>query len=97
MEDKPISIRLGHRRLQALERYLEAHPDETRNGVIAGALESHLKATGFWVDPPAISRGVDDRSEMVVARPTLSERVAALEKQVAALIDTKELPVRTGR
>ncbi len=85
MEDKPISIRLGHRRLQALERYLEAHPDETRNGVIAGALESHLKATGFWTDPPAISRGVDDSAVMAVHRPTLSERVAALEKQVAAL------------
>ena len=90
MEDKPISIRLGHRRLQALERYLEAHPDETRNGVIAGALESHLKATGFWVDPPAISRGVDDHPVVAAHRPTLSERVAALEKQISALTDRKE-------
>jgi hypothetical protein len=86
MEDKPISIRLGHRRLQALERYLEAHPDETRNGVIAGALESHMKATGFWVDPPAISRGVDGPEKTVVVKQTLSERVESLEARLAALI-----------
>ena len=77
MEDKPISVRLGARRMDALERYLEAHPDETRNGVIAGAVEQYLRETGFWSDelPPGSHLGhPDDRR-----RPTLSERVKRLE------------------
>jgi hypothetical protein len=86
-EDKPISIRLGYRRLTALETYLEAHPDETRNGVIAGAVEAYLKSVGFWREPPHITKGIDDPSLMASVRPTLSERVARLEAQVAALMD----------
>ncbi|MDU8912469.1 hypothetical protein [Aestuariicoccus sp. MJ-SS9] len=84
MEDKPISIRLGARRLDALERYLRAHPDETRNGVIAGAVEQYLKETGFWDDelPPGSHLDhPDDRR-----RPTLSERVRRLEERVDKLV-----------
>lgn len=83
MEDKPISVRLGTRRMDALERYLEAHPDEKRNGVIAAAVETYLKETGFWEDElPHDSRldHPDDRR-----RPTLSERVKRLEDIVDEL------------
>jgi hypothetical protein len=83
MEDKPISIRLGARRMDALERYLAANPGETRNGVIAGAVEQYLRETGFWEDDlPPDSRldHPDDRR-----RPTLSERVKRLEDLVAQL------------
>ncbi|WP_137702373.1 hypothetical protein [Marimonas lutisalis] len=85
MDDKPISVRLGARRMDALERYLAAHPGETRNGVIAGAVEQYLKETGFWEDAlPAGSRigHPDDRK-----RPTLSERVKRLEETVQALLE----------
>ena len=77
MEDKPISVRLGARRMDALARYLDAHDGETRNGVIAGALEQYLKETGYWEDelPPGSHIGhPDDRR-----RPTISERVRRLE------------------
>ena len=83
MEDKPISIRLGARRMDALERYLAANPGETRNGVIAGAVEQYLRETGFWEDDlPPDSRldHPDDRR-----RPTLSERVKRLEEIVDSL------------
>ena len=36
--------------MDALERYLAANPGETRNGVIAGAVEQYLRETGFWED-----------------------------------------------
>ena len=78
MDDRPISVRLGARRMDALERYLAAHPDENRNGVIAGAVEQYLKDTGFWDDtlPPGSHIGhADDRR-----RPTISERVRRLEE-----------------
>lgn len=81
MEDKPISIRLGSRRLEALERYLVANPDETRNGVIAGAVETYLKETGYWEEPPN-AKGVDDQAAFAAHRPTLSERVKALEEEM---------------
>lgn len=83
MEDKPISIRLGARRMEALERYLVANPGETRNGVIAGAVEQYLCETSFWQDDlPPDSRldHPDDRR-----RPTLSERVKRLEEIVDRL------------
>jgi hypothetical protein len=83
MEDKPISVRLGPRRMDALERYLAAHPDESRNGVIAGAVEQYLRDTGFWEDelPPGSHIGhPDDRH-----RPTISERVKRLEEIVERL------------
>lgn len=83
MEDKPISIRLGARRMEALERYLAANPGETRNGVIAGAVEQYLRETGFWQDDlPSDSRlnHPDD-----LRRPTLSERVKRLEDLVDRL------------
>jgi hypothetical protein len=84
MTDKPISIRLGARRMDALEHYLAANPNESRNGVIAGAVEAYLKETGYWPDSlPAGSRNdhPDDRR-----RPTLSERVAHLEDTVSQLL-----------
>ena len=84
MTDKPISIRLGARRMDALEHYLAANPNESRNGVIAGAVEAYLKETGYWTDSlPADSRNdhPDDRR-----RPTLSERVAHLEETVSQLL-----------
>ena len=84
MTDKPISIRLGARRMDALEHYLAANPNESRNGVIAGAVEAYLKETGYWTDSlPAGSRNdhTDDRR-----RPTLSERVAHLEETVSQLL-----------
>ncbi|MCU9849332.1 hypothetical protein OEZ60_15115 [Defluviimonas sp. WL0024] len=84
MEDKPISVRLGSRRMDALERYLAANPDETRNGVIAGAVEQYLRETGFWDETlPEDSRldHPDDRH-----RPTLSERVKRLEALVEDLV-----------
>lgn len=84
MEDKPISIRLGVKRLEALERYLQANPDETRNGVIAGAVENYLKETGFW-EAAVTAKGVDDPAEFAAHRPTLSERVKALEEAVQRL------------
>ena len=83
MEDKPISVRLGARRMDALERYLAANPGETRNGVIAGAVEQYLKETGFWEDELPLGSHTghpDDRK-----RPTLSERVRRLEEIVARL------------
>lgn len=83
MEDKPISIRLGTRRMDALERYLAANPDETRNGVIAGAVEQYLRQTSFWQDeltPNSRLDHPDDRH-----RPTLSERVKRLEEIVDML------------
>ena len=83
MNDKPISIRLGARRMDALEHYLAANPNETRNGVIAGAVETYLKETGHWNDAlPTGSRNdhTDDRR-----RPTLSERVARLEKAISEM------------
>jgi hypothetical protein len=83
MTDKPISIRLGARRMDALERYLVANPNENRNGVIAGAVEAYLKETGHWNDTlPVGSRNdhPDDRR-----RPTLSERVARLEEIMSQL------------
>ena len=85
MEDKPISVRLGARRMDALEKYLTAHPDENRNGVIAGAVEQYLRDTGFWSDDlPAGSHigHPDDRQ-----RPTISERVKRLEELVSKLTD----------
>lgn len=85
VEDKPISVRLGTRRLDALERYLAAHPDETRNGVISGAVEQYLRDTGFWTEelPPGSHLGhPDDRK-----RPTLSERVRRLEGIVEDLLE----------
>lgn len=84
MTDKPISIRLGARRMDALEHYLAANPNESRNGVIAGAVEAYLQETGYWTDSlPAGSRNdhPDDRR-----RPTLSERVAHLEETVSQLL-----------
>jgi len=84
MTDRPISIRLGARRMDALEHYLAANPNESRNGVIAGAVEAYLKETGYWTDSlPAGSRNdhPDDRR-----RPTLSERVAHLEETVSQLL-----------
>lgn len=84
MEDKPISIRLGSRRLEALELYLSANPDETRNGVIAGAVESYLKETGFWQEVRS-TREDDDTAKLAVHRPTLSERVKALEDEIDRL------------
>ena len=86
MLDKPISIRLGTRRLEALERYLAANPDETRNGVIAGAVEDYLRATGFWEAPSPAGHEARDLAPMAATRPTLSERVKALEEMVAALV-----------
>lgn len=83
MEDKPISIRLGARRMDALARYLAANPGETRNGVIAGAVEQYLRETGFWQDdlpPDSHLHHPDDRR-----RPTLSERVKRLEDLVESL------------
>jgi hypothetical protein len=80
MEDKPISVRLGARRMDALESYLAAHPEENRNGVIAGAVEQYLRETGYWSDElPAGSHigHADDRQ-----RPTISERVKRLEDLV---------------
>jgi len=50
MEDKPISIRLGARRLEALERYLSENEGETRNGVIAGAVEEYLRSAEYSFD-----------------------------------------------
>jgi len=84
MEDKPISIRLGVRRLEALERYLAANPGETRNGVIAGAVEDYLRETGFW-EEPMVAKAVDDPAKYAAHRPTLSERVKALEEEVQKL------------
>lgn len=84
MEDKPISIRLGVRRLEALERYLQANPDETRNGIIAGAVEDYLKETGFW-EAVAVAKDVDDTADFAAHRPTLSERVKLLEEAVQRL------------
>ena len=69
--------------MDALERYLAANPGETRNGVIAGAVEQYLRETGFWEDDlPPDSRldHLDDRR-----RPTLSERVKRLEEIVDSL------------
>ena len=83
MEDKPISVRLGARRMDALEKYLSKHPDENRNGVIAGAVEQYLRDTGFWSDNlPAGSHigHPDDR-----LRPTISERVKRLESIIDEL------------
>jgi hypothetical protein len=88
MEDKPISIRLGSRRLEALERYLQANPDETRNGVIAGAVEEYLRETGYWSPPDPTAKVTDDNAIMATSRPTLSERVRALE-EFAARIEAK--------
>lgn len=45
MIDKPFSIRLGVRRIDALEHYLAANPNETKNRVIAGTGETYLKET----------------------------------------------------
>jgi hypothetical protein len=84
MDDKPISVRLGARRMEALQRYLDAHPDENRNGVIAGAVEQYLGETDFWEEElPSDSRldRPDDRK-----RPTLSERVKRLEAIVEELV-----------
>ena len=84
MTDKPISIRLGPRRMDALERYLLANPNETRNGVIAGAVETYLKDTGYWNDALPLGSRIghpDDRR-----RPTLSERVARLEGMISELV-----------
>ncbi|MGG7643916.1 hypothetical protein ACQ5SP_03790 [Rhodovulum sp. YNF3179] len=81
MEDKPISVRLGARRMDALERYLEAHPDENRNGVIAGAVEMYLRETGFWKNELPRGSSVDHPDDR--KRPTLSERVKRLEEIVA--------------
>jgi hypothetical protein len=49
-----LSVLIGARRMEALERYLLANPGETRNGVIAGAVEQYLRETDFWQDdlPP---------------------------------------------
>ncbi|MFQ5625015.1 MAG: hypothetical protein ACE5FS_16675, partial [Paracoccaceae bacterium] len=81
MNDGPISIRLGSRRMAALGRYLAAHPGETRNGVIAGAVEQYLKETGFWDDDLPLADERDERR-----RPTLSERVRRLEEVVERLV-----------
>lgn len=85
MEDKPISIRLGARRMEALERYLQANPVETRNGVIAGAVESYLRETGFWSEPGSGAKAADDTSQMAATRPTLTERVKVLEEFMARM------------
>ena len=83
MEDKPISIRLGARRMEALERYLVANPGETRNGVIAGAVEQYLRETGFWQDDLPPDSCLDHPDDL--RRPTLSERVKRLEDLVERL------------
>jgi hypothetical protein len=83
MEDKPISIRLGARRMEALERYLTANPGETRNGVIAGAVEQYLRETGFWQDDLPPDNRLDHPDDL--RRPTLSERVKRLEEIVDRL------------
>ncbi len=83
MEDKPISIRLGARRMEALERYLAANPGETRNGVIAGAVEQYLRETNFWQDNIPPDNRLDHPDDL--RRPTLSERVKRLEDLVAKL------------
>jgi len=84
MIDRPISVRLGARRLDALERYLAAHPDESRNGVIAGAVESYLRQTGFWEARLPEGSRLDHPDER--HRPTLSERVKRLEGLVDTLL-----------
>ena len=73
---------------KALERYMEEHPDETRNGVIAGAVEQYLRDTGFWDDelPSGSHVGHPDDQK----RPTLSERVKRLEEIVANLSAVNE-------
>lgn len=83
MEDKPISIRLGARRMGALERYLAANPDETRNGVVAGAVEQYLRESGFWQDDLPPDSRLDHPDDL--RRPTLSERVKRLEEIVDRL------------
>ena len=87
MTDKPISIRLGARRMDALEHYLAANPTESRNGVISGAVEAYLKENGYWIASlPAGSRNdhTDDRR-----KPTLSERVAHLEETMSQLLKNR--------
>lgn len=86
MEDKPISIRLGARRMDALERYLSSNPGETRNGVIAGALEHYLRETGFWEEHLPTDSRLDDPDDS--RRPTLSERVKRLEDILDRLVMT---------
>ncbi len=83
MEDKPISVRLGPRRMNALERYLAVHSDETRNGVIAGAVEAYLQETGFWNEASPLGRHMGRPKDQ--HRPTLSERVARLEGLIEQL------------
>ena len=90
MEDKPISIRLGARRMEALERYLAANPGETRNGVIAGAVEQYLRETGFWQDDLPLDSRLDHPDDL--RRPTLSERVKRLEE----IVDRFELGCSSG-
>lgn len=86
MEDKPISIRLGARRMEALERYLASNPGETRNGVIAGAVEQYLRETGFWLDDLPPDSRLDHPDDL--RRPTLSERVKRLEDLMSKLDDS---------
>jgi hypothetical protein len=86
MNDNPISIRLGARRMDALERYLAANPNETRNGVIAGAVEAYLKETGYWSDALPVGSRLDHPDDR--RRPTLSERVKRLEGVVEGLLNT---------
>ncbi|MEY8095844.1 hypothetical protein AB9F29_00260 [Falsihalocynthiibacter sp. S25ZX9] len=89
MEDKPISIRLGARRMEALERYLSENQGETRNGVIAGAVENYLKETGYWAEA-SVSNASDDPADFAARRPTLSERVKALEDAMEQLKKSEE-------
>jgi len=89
MEDKPISIRLGARRLEALERYLSENEGETRNGVIAGAVEEYLRTTGHWRAANVNASVADDPAPMANHRPTLSERVKILEEAVDRLQASK--------
>lgn len=86
MEDKPISIRLGARRLEALERYLAENEGETRNGVIAGAVEEYLRTTGYWKPANANAVAADDPAPMANHRPTLSERVKYLEETMERML-----------
>ena len=83
MIDNSFSLRLGVSRIDALEHYLAANPNETKNRVIAGTGETYLKETGHWNDELPTGSQNDHPGDL--RRPKLSERVARLKKAISEM------------
>lgn len=97
--ESPATLGFINRRIDALEEYLESHPDaegvdEVRN-TLFGLLNSQKAFTGIWEglkDPYILARRADTQADFIAeveADPDLAERVLPLVAELETLQDRK--------